>query len=90
MLTRGLDAFRFLFKQCMWCVVCCLKKNVIPFILDVRLVDVYQPGLHMEEGHTGLFLHLPSAVLALIFIARRIQPPPFLIDRDVEYCVPTK
>ena len=26
-----------------------------------------------EEGRTG-FLHLPSAVLALIFLARRIQP----------------
>ena len=26
-----------------------------------------------EEGHTG-FLHLPSTVLALFFLARRIQP----------------
>ena len=40
---------------------------VIPFILDVRLVDV-PAGVTSEEGHTE-FLHLPSAVLALIFLA---------------------
>ena len=28
-------------------------------------------GVTQEEGHTG-FLHLPSAVLAFTFIARRI------------------
>ena len=47
----------------------------IPFILDViRLVDV--PAGVTQEGHRG-FLHLLSAVLALIFLARRIQPPLF-------------
>ena len=41
----------------------------IPFILDVRLVDV-PAGVTQEEGHTGrLLIHLPSAVLALIFLA---------------------
>ena len=40
---------------------------VIPFILDVRYVDV-SAGVAQEEGHTGFF-HLPSAVLALIFIS---------------------
>ena len=35
---------------------------VIPFILDVRLVDA-AAGVTEEEGHT-VFLHLPSAVLA--------------------------
>ena len=40
-------------------------------------------GVTQEEGHTG-FIHLPSAVLALIFIARRIQPFLSLVDRDVE------
>ena len=61
---------------------------VIPFILDVRLVDAPPAGVTQEEGHTG-FLHLPSAVLALIFIARRIQPSLSLVDREVEFCVPT-
>ena len=43
---------------------------VIPFILDVRLVDV-PARVTQEEGHTG-FIHLPSAALALILIAGRI------------------
>ena len=60
---------------------------VIPFILDVRLVGL-PAGVTQEEGRTG-FLHLPSAVLALTFLARRIQPFLSLVDRDVEFCVPT-
>ena len=46
---------------------------VIPFILNVRFVDV-PAGVTQKEGHTGFLIHLPSAVLALIFLARRIQP----------------
>ena len=60
---------------------------VIPFILDVRLVDV-PAGVTQKEGHTG-FIHLPSAVLALFFIARKIQPSLSLADREVEFCVRT-
>ena len=41
-----------------------------------------------EEGHTG-FLHLPSAVPALMFLARRIQSFFSLVDREVEFCVLT-
>ena len=45
---------------------------------------MYAPaGVTQEEGHTGL-LHLPSAVLALISIARRIQPSFSLVNRQVE------
>ena len=47
-----------------------MESHVIPFILDVRLVHV-PAGVTYEEGHTG-FLHLQSAVLALIFLAGRI------------------
>ena len=65
--------------------MCCV---VIPFILDVRLVDV-PAGVTQEEGHTGFLIHLPSAVLALIFLARRIQPFLSLVDRVVEFCVLT-
>ena len=64
------------------CMCVCV---VIPFILDVRFVDVLA-GVTQEEGHTG-FLHLPSAVLAFIFLARRIQPFLSLVDRDVNLCV---
>ena len=34
-------------------------------------------GVTQEEGHTGFLIHLPSAVRALIFVARRIQPNSF-------------
>ena len=59
---------------------------VIPFILDVRFVDV-AAEVTQEEAHTG-FLHLPSAVLALIFLAKRIQPLFLsLVEREVGFCV---
>ena len=53
---------------------------VVPFILDVRLVDA-PAGVTQEEGHTGI-LRLPSAVLVLM-------PSISLVDRKVEFCVPT-
>ena len=42
-----------------------------------------------EEGHTGFLIHLPSAVHAFIFLARRIQPFLSLVDREAEFCVLT-
>ena len=45
-------------------------------------------GVTQEEGHTG-FLILLSAVHALIFLARRIQPFLSLADREVEFCALT-
>ena len=60
---------------------------VIPTILDVRLVDA-PAGVTQEEDDTGFFDPL-SEVLALMFIARRIQPPLSLVDREVEFFVPT-
>ena len=58
-----------------------------PFILDIKL-DV-PAGITQEEGHTGFLIHLLSAVRAFIFLARRIQPFPSLVDREVEFCVLT-
>ena len=46
-------------------------------------------GVTEEEDHTEFFIHLPSAVRALIFLARRIQPFLSLVDREVEFCVLT-
>ena len=46
-------------------------------------------GVTQEEGHTGFLIHLLSAVHALIFLARRIQPFLSLVDREVEFCVLT-
>ena len=59
-----------------------------PFILDVRLVGRTSRG-HTGGGCTGLLIHLPSAVLALIFLARMIQPVLSLVDREVEFFVLT-
>ena len=49
----------------MCCVVCVFSSQ---FILDAKFVG------STSRGHTGLLIDLPSAVLALIFLARRIQP----------------
>ena len=46
-------------------------------------------GVTQEEGHTGFFIRLLSAVRALIFLARRIQPFLSLVDREVDFCVLT-
>ena len=40
-------------------------------------------GVTQEEGHTGFLIHLLSAVRALIFLARRIQPCLSLVDRGI-------
>ena len=58
------------------------------FILDISSLDV-PAGVTQEEGHTGFLVHLLSAVRALIFLARRIQPFLSLVDREVEFCVLT-
>ena len=46
-------------------------------------------GVTHEEGNTGFSIHLLSAVLALIFPAKRIQSFLSLVDREVEFCVLT-
>ena len=43
-------------------------------------------GVTQEEGHTGFLINLLSAVRALIFLARRIQPFISLVDREVILC----
>ena len=67
--------------------MCVCVFVVIPFILDVRFVDA-SAEVTQEEGHTE-FLGLPSAVLALIFLSRRVQPFLSLVDYEVEFCVLT-
>ena len=66
-------------------VLCCFSSH--PFWTSSSL-DV-PAGVTQEEGHTGFLIHLPSAVRALIFVARRIQPFLSLVDREVEFCVLT-
>ena len=68
-------------------VVCVCVFSSHPFWTS-SLLDV-PAGVTQEEGHTGFLIHLPSAVRALIFVARRIQPFLSLVDREVEFCVLT-
>ena len=68
-------------------VCVCVVFSSHPFWTSSSL-DV-PAGVTQEEGHTGFLIHLPSAVRALIFVARRIQPFLSLVDREVEFCVLT-
>ena len=68
-------------------MVCVCVFSSHPFWTSSSL-DV-PAGVTQEEGHTGFLIHLPSAVRALIFVARRIQPFLSLVDREVEFCVLT-
>ena len=67
------------------CVCVCVSSH--PFWTSSSL-DV-PAGVTQEEGHTGFLIHLPSAVRALIFVARRIQPFLSLVECEVEFCVLT-
>ena len=69
------------------CTLCVCVFSSHPFWTSSSL-DV-PAGVTQEEGHTGFLIHLPSAVRALIFVARRIQPFLSLVDREVEFCVLT-
>ena len=68
---------------CVCVCVCVFSSHSFWTSMDVP-AEVTQ-----EEGNTGFPIHLLSAVLALIFLARRIQPFLSLIDREVEFCVLT-
>ena len=68
----------------MYVPVCVCVCDVFPFIPDVRLVDL-PAGVTQEEGHTELLIHLPYAVLALVFLARRVQSFLSLVDQEVEF-----
>ena len=82
---KNLSWHLIVFPDCSVCVCVCV---FFPFFLDVMLVDALA-GVTQEEGHTG-FLHLPFAVLAVFFLAIWIQPSISLVDREVEFCVPSK
>ena len=66
-------------------VVTCVSCH--PVYSGRQVLDV-PAGVTQDEGYIG-FLHLPSAVLALTFLARRSQPFLSLVDREVEFCVLT-
>ena len=72
------------------CVCVCVCVCVFSFhsFWTSSSLDV-PAGVTQEEGHTGFLIHLLSAVRALIFLARRIQPFLSLVGREVEFYVLT-
>ena len=72
---------------CVYLCVCVCVFSSHPFWTSSSL-DV-PAGVTQEEGRTGFLIHLLSAVRALTFLARRIQPFLFLVDCEVEFCVLT-
>ena len=78
-------SIHIMYYECSSVCVCVFSSH--PFWTSSSL-DV-PAGVTQEEGHTGFLIHLPSAVRALIFVARRIQPFLSLVDREVEFCVLT-
>ena len=69
--------FKLYFAVC--ACVCVFSSHSFWTSMDVPA------GVTQEEGNTGFSIHLLSAVLALIFLARRIQPFLSLVDREVEF-----
>ena len=68
--------------------MCCVCVFSSDSFWTSRSLDV-PAGVTQEEGHTGFIIHLLSAVRALIFLARSIQPFLSLVDREVEFCLLT-
>ena len=58
--------------------VCVCVCFFFPSILGIKFIG------RSSRGHTAFFIHLPSAVRALICLARRIQPFLSLVDREVK------
>ena len=67
-------------------ILCCVFSSHL--FWTSGLLDV-PAGVTQEEGHTRFLIHLPSAVRAFIFLARRIQPFLARVDREVEFCALT-
>ena len=66
------------------------QPRILLGMVEARSVNVKKTTTTTQgEGNTGFSIHLLSAVLALIFLARRIQPFLSLVDRVVEFCVLT-
>ena len=65
-------------------VCMCVFFVFFPSILDIKFVGRTSRGV-TQEGHAGFLIqHLLSAVRALVFLARRMQPFLSLVDREVE------
>ena len=69
-------------------VILCLCVFSSHLFWTLSSLDV-PAGVTKEEGQTGFLIHLPSAVRAFIFLARRIQSCLSLVDHEAKFCVLT-
>ena len=65
----------------------CVCVYFLPIHSGHQVRWTYQPGSHRRKVTQDFFVNLTSAVRALIFLPRRIQPFLSLVDREVEFCV---
>ena len=72
-------------KGCKYRCVCVFSSHSF---WTSRSLDI-PAGVTQEEGLIRFLIHLLSAVRALLFLARRIQPFLSLVDCEVEFCVLT-
>ena len=76
-----------MFERGFECLYVCVYV-FFPFILNVMFVGCISRESHRRKVTQDLFSsHLPSAVHAFIFLARRIQPFLSLVGRYVQFCV---
>ena len=73
---------------CVYLLNCCVCVFSSHSFWTSSSLDV-PAGVAQEASHTEFLIHLLSAVRALIFLARRIQPFLSLVNREVEFCVLT-
>ena len=66
----------------------CLCVYFLPIYSGRQACWTCQP-VTQEEGHTGFLVHFPPAVIALMFLVRRIRPFLSLVDLIVESCALT-
>ena len=59
----------------------------LPIFSGHQVRWTYQPGSHRRKVTQEFSSTFSSAVRALIFLARRIEPLLSLVDREVEFCV---
>ena len=71
------------------CVCVCVCVCFLPIHSGHQVRWTHQPGPHRGKVTQGFLIHLLSAVRALIFLARKIQPLLSLVESEVEFCVLT-
>lgn len=64
--------------------------------LNLQVAGAHQRGFQKRKVNEDVYLrllvlvlHLPSAVLAVVFVSRRVRQSLSLVVREIIFCVPT-